>query len=61
MDVSEIVCDCCTLCCRDADVTCNDADWLASPEGMWEFGYNRIVWNFGNGSISPYVDHDDLT
>jgi hypothetical protein len=51
MNVSEIVCDCCTLCCRDENVTCNDADWLASTEGMWEFGYDRVFWLFGNDGI----------
>ncbi|KAL3786582.1 hypothetical protein ACHAW5_004747 [Stephanodiscus triporus] len=54
----EIVCSCCTLCCHDENATCNDADWLANPEGIWETGYNRIFWHFEAGSISPYFDYD---
>jgi len=35
--VGEIDCSCCTLCCTDANVTCNDADWLANHEGICKF------------------------
>jgi hypothetical protein len=55
---SEIDCGCCTLCCSDDDAACNDADWLANHEGIWETYYNRVFWHFGNVSISPYLDYD---
>jgi hypothetical protein len=57
-NVSEIDCACCTLCCGDGDDACNDDDWLANHEGIWETGYNRFFWHFGNVSISPYLDYD---
>jgi hypothetical protein len=50
---AEIQCDCCTLCCRDENVTCNDSDWLGNHESMWENGYTRWTWEFESGSVSP--------
>jgi len=54
----EIECSCCTLCCLDENVTCNDSEWLGNHEGMWETGYNRLRWEFEDGMISPYVNYN---
>lgn len=58
---AEIDCKCCTLCCADENVTCNDAEWMANHEGIWETQYQRIFWNFEDKSISPYIDYDTST
>ena len=50
---AEITCDCCTLCCNDENVTCNDSEWLGNHESMWENGYTRWTWEFESGSVSP--------
>ena len=54
----EIECSCCTLCCLDTNITCNDSEWLGNHEGMWETGYNRVKWVFDDGMISPYVNYN---
>jgi Leucine-rich repeat (LRR) protein len=41
--VGEIDCSCCTLCCTDVNVTCNDADWLANHEGICKFDTIIII------------------
>ena len=53
----EIQCDCCSLCCHDENVTCNDAEWLGNQESMWENGYNRWQWKFESGSVGPLTDY----
>jgi hypothetical protein len=53
IDAAEIQCECCTLCCHDENVTCNDAEWLGNHESMWESGYTRWKWEFESGSVSP--------
>ena len=58
--VSEIECECCTLCCSDEDVTCNDDEWIAHHEGAWQLGYERVYWDFEeNGIISEVTDAVD--
>ena len=58
---AEIQCSCCTLCCSDENVTCNDSEWLANHGGIWETGYNRLKWDFDdNGMISPLVNYNIL-
>ena len=51
----EIQCECCTLCCKDENVTCNDEEWLGSHESMWENGYTRWSWTFESGSVTPLL------
>ncbi|KAL7554015.1 hypothetical protein ACHAWF_017357 [Thalassiosira exigua] len=55
---AELDCACCTLCCRDEDTTCNDAEWLGNHAGIWEYGYDRAMWNFEEGAISPLIDYN---
>jgi Leucine-rich repeat (LRR) protein len=57
---AELECECCTLCCYDENVTCNDSDWLGNHEAIWEYGYDRVVWNFEEGGISPLVNYNFL-
>ncbi len=56
----EIECSCCTLCCLDENVTCNDSEWLGNHEGMWETGYNRIGWDFEQGMVYPWLDYNKM-
>jgi len=56
----EIQCDCCTLCCFDENVTCNDSEWLGNHGGIWETGYNRVTWDFDDGFISPLLNYNYL-
>lgn len=58
--LAEIECECCTLCCMDKDTTCNDDEWIAHHEGAWQFGYERVYWDFEeNGIISEMTDAYD--
>lgn len=58
--LAEIECECCTLCCMDKDTTCNDDEWIAHHEGAWQFGYERVYWDFEeNGIISQLTDAYD--
>ena len=57
---AEIECDCCTLCCLDDDITCNDDEWIAHHEGTWQTDYGRQYWDFEeNGIISEATDNYD--
>eukprot|EP00521_Asterionellopsis_glacialis_P010357 CAMPEP_0195307844 /NCGR_PEP_ID=MMETSP0707-20130614/37920_1 /TAXON_ID=33640 /ORGANISM="Asterionellopsis glacialis, Strain CCMP134" /LENGTH=789 /DNA_ID=CAMNT_0040372097 /DNA_START=216 /DNA_END=2582 /DNA_ORIENTATION=- len=40
----QVNCPCCTLCCDEADTTCNDDELLANYEPMWERGFGRAEW-----------------
>lgn len=55
---AELTCECCTLCCNDSNVTCNDSEWLGNAEGIWEFGFDRVRWAFDDGMISPFVNYN---
>lgn len=58
--LAEIECECCTLCCFDDDIFCNDDEWIAHHEGAWQSGYERVYWNFEeNGIISEVTDAYD--
>ncbi|KAL7536265.1 hypothetical protein ACHAXR_007034 [Thalassiosira sp. AJA248-18] len=51
-------CACCTSCCFDENTTCNDSEWLGNHEGLWEYGYDRLVWDFDEGGVSPHIDYN---
>mmetsp|Transcript_31440 Transcript_31440/g.63396 ORF Transcript_31440/g.63396 Transcript_31440/m.63396 type:complete len:750 (+) Transcript_31440:117-2366(+) len=58
--LAEIECECCTLCCLDEDITCNDDEWIAHHEGHWQSGYERVYWDFEeNGIVSEVTDAYD--
>ena len=53
----EVTCTCCQLCCVDAEL-CNDFDYLAQLDPIWERSYTRITYDFAapaptNPSASP--------
>jgi hypothetical protein len=48
------------LCCFDSNTTCNDDEWLGHHEGIWEFGYERVRWDFEKGAVSPLIDYNLL-
>jgi len=57
---AEIECECCTLCCFDADTTCNEDEWMGHDEGAWQSGYERVYWDFEeNGIVSELTDKID--
>jgi len=44
---AEISCSCCFKCCTDEN-PCNDNDFIPSNDPMWQFGYQRIFYTFGD-------------
>jgi len=50
--VSEIVCDCCQLCCNDSNSTCNNYLWTANLDPIWEYGFDREVYQFST-EVTP--------
>jgi len=42
-----VVCDCCEVCCSTGEF-CNDDDIIPSNDPMWQFGYSRLFFDFGN-------------
>lgn len=42
----EISCSCCTLCCQDSDLECNNLDWRINLDGIWEYDFQRVVYDF---------------
>lgn len=55
---AELSCSCCTLCCSDANTTCNDEEWLGNAEGIWEFSFERVRWDFDKEAIFPYYNYN---
>lgn len=52
---AEIECECCTLCCMDENTTCNDDEWMGHHEGAWQFGYERVYWDFEENGIVAQI------
>ena len=46
-DTPELDCKCCTECCDDNGPACNDEDLLAEFNPIWEVGYGRRDYIFG--------------
>ena len=42
----EIECRCCSTCCTDDDPTCNDFQWTANFDPVWEYGFLRPSYVF---------------
>eukprot|EP00529_Nitzschia_sp_RCC80_P009838 CAMPEP_0113492902 /NCGR_PEP_ID=MMETSP0014_2-20120614/28316_1 /TAXON_ID=2857 /ORGANISM="Nitzschia sp." /LENGTH=772 /DNA_ID=CAMNT_0000386749 /DNA_START=150 /DNA_END=2468 /DNA_ORIENTATION=- /assembly_acc=CAM_ASM_000159 len=47
----EISCPCCSLCCSDNNVTCNNFDWTVNLDPIWEYGYRRVVYSFSQNLL----------
>jgi hypothetical protein len=45
-----VVCSCCTLCCKEEDSTCNAGDWDASIDPIWEYGFRRARYTYNMGA-----------
>jgi hypothetical protein len=48
---TEIVCECCNVCCHDGDATCNDLDWYGNIDPSWEEDFERGRYEFGQGEM----------
>ena len=46
--LSEIVCECCELCCADDNDDCHDTDFADTVD--WNTNYERDYFNFGDPS-----------
>ena len=46
-DEPQIFCGCCIKCCS-VDQECNDDKLVPSNDPMWQFGYDRPSFVFGN-------------
>jgi hypothetical protein len=54
-DCKEVECDCCKTCCNDDDPgSCDDYDAVPSLDPEWQYGYNRITFQFGGSAY--FVD-----
>jgi len=42
----EIECTCCSVCCDDSDISCNNLDWRINLDGIWEYDFQRVVYAF---------------
>lgn len=42
----EVLCLCCTLCCNDENLSCNDHDWTSSYDPKARYGYIRTSYEF---------------
>jgi len=51
-DCDEISCPCCTLCCQDANATCNNFDWNVNLDPIWEHDFERDVYAFSQNPLS---------
>lgn len=49
----EVDCECCNLCCSDDNPSCNDLDWTVNLDPIWEYGFNRHVYRFGQNLMAP--------
>eukprot|EP00565_Helicotheca_tamesis_P004951 CAMPEP_0185741752 /NCGR_PEP_ID=MMETSP1171-20130828/38748_1 /TAXON_ID=374046 /ORGANISM="Helicotheca tamensis, Strain CCMP826" /LENGTH=627 /DNA_ID=CAMNT_0028413737 /DNA_START=41 /DNA_END=1924 /DNA_ORIENTATION=+ len=50
-DTPEVNCTlgtCCKVCCSDEEEGCNDKDWLADYDPIWENDYERNYYSFNN-------------
>jgi hypothetical protein len=43
----EITCTCCTLCCYDALLECNNNQDIPNLNPTWEASFNRVFYKFG--------------
>ena len=57
-DCTEVECECCDPCCSDAN-ECHDLDLISNIEALWESGYDRQFFQFGNSSTAQYQIIDD--
>ena len=46
-----VVCSCCTLCCKEDDTTCNAGDWDGSIDSVWEYGFRRARYSYNMGAV----------
>jgi len=46
-DTPDITCDCCRLCCS-TEQKCHTDDLVPSNDPLWQFGYDRLIYDFGN-------------
>lgn len=42
----EVECRCCTLCCNDENLQCNNKDWSSSYDPKTKYGYIRPAYEF---------------
>jgi len=52
----EVMCRCCTACClddEDKDAACGELGMDVTFNGMWEYGYSRVSWEFDDGPVAP--------
>ena len=50
-DCDEIACPCCTICCTDSDPNCNNKDWRITLNGIWEYDFQRVTFQFGDEAL----------
>eukprot|EP00934_Nitzschia_sp_Nitz4_P003348 Nitzschia sp. Nitz4//scaffold35_size145790//25199//27331//NITZ4_003011-RA/size145790-augustus-gene-0.129-mRNA-1//-1//CDS//3329549067//3338//frame0 len=48
-DDAEIKCSCCSECCDDTNATCNNYNWRANLDPIWENDYGRDSYTYDIG------------
>jgi hypothetical protein len=46
-------CSCCTVCCGDAEQSCNNVFWKGNLNPTWETGFEREKYDFEEGFFLP--------
>jgi len=54
-----ISCPCCHLCCHARNVTCNMLDWHVNLDPIWEYSFDRFVYEFSQNPV-PLDDPADV-
>eukprot|EP00535_Pseudo-nitzschia_heimii_P011304 CAMPEP_0197192880 /NCGR_PEP_ID=MMETSP1423-20130617/25947_1 /TAXON_ID=476441 /ORGANISM="Pseudo-nitzschia heimii, Strain UNC1101" /LENGTH=707 /DNA_ID=CAMNT_0042645877 /DNA_START=84 /DNA_END=2207 /DNA_ORIENTATION=- len=49
----EVDCRCCTMCCNDEALSCNDKDWTSSYDPSYAYGYIRPAYDFSLDQAQP--------
>ena len=52
----KLTCDCCSICCHDSDTSCNNLEWTANLDPIWEYGFGRRSYQFSKEVIPPDTD-----
>ena len=54
-DCAEVVCPCCSACCKDGenDDNCDDQVWLGGVDPIWETKYERAFYKFEKIKLRP--------
>lgn len=50
-DCNEVNCTCCTLCCSDAQSSCDNSTWFSQQDPVINYQYERVAYKFNQDDI----------